>query len=237
MTTKTKDKKLRVLHGKANHAIGESCKFCDNVKKEYEADMATKRKDKPTPMTKPVDKKYTIDNHKHDYWGYQSSNGPFCRYCGLLKSTIEANNPVDKKEEWEKEFNKKWPNTAGTFCSLKSRDSVMEFIRFLFSDQMTIKTKDKWHKAGWDDCKQEIRYIPPLIEQKKALKDWLNVEKRLAQQKQEIIKMIEGMKSVYLIKNIGIECSCKKIFNKHIVPDEGNYLLKSDILEKIKLVI
>jgi len=42
---------------------------------------------------------------------------------------------VDKKEEWEKEFNKKWPNTAGTFCSLKSRDSVMEFIRSLLLDQ------------------------------------------------------------------------------------------------------
>jgi len=45
MTTKKKNKKLRVLHGKANHAIDEPCKFCDNVKKEYEADMTTKTKE------------------------------------------------------------------------------------------------------------------------------------------------------------------------------------------------
>jgi len=103
---------------------------------------------------------------------------------------------------------------------------------------MTTKTKD-WEEEFDRFIKDRINYIVTDPNDPRvgifAREDTKSFIRSLLQsQKQEIRKMIEGMKSVYLIKNIGIECSCKKIFNKHIVPDEGNYLLKSAILEKIK---
>jgi len=210
MTTKKKNKKLRVLHGKANHAIDEPCKFCDNVKKEYEADMTTKDVISLS--------KYCVNCYpKIERAFYTYKGNSLCHKCFknpmTTKTKVNENamrlksshlqKQMKMKDKWEEEFDNKWDTESkdGGFyrdtSDAQTRINIKSFICCLLSQQKQqirkmiegerIRIINELKKVECNFCgNKQPTYGCACGGYMKALSDILEEIKSLWQQKRKI---------------------------------------------------